>query len=110
VIDDLIDVHVRAVARLATTALPNMVKRSSGAIINVASLLALSAMVPPNPLPSRATYAGAKAFMLAFSQALASELAGTECANPSLPAGTRQHRISHSARHRFEQASSGDDR
>lgn len=77
VIDDLIEIHIRAVARLARAALPNMVRRGNGAIINVASLLALNATAPPNPLPSRATYAGAKAFILAFSQALASELTGT---------------------------------
>jgi short-subunit dehydrogenase len=77
VIDDLVDVHVRAVARLSRAALPGMVRRRKGAIINVASLLAISAVLPPDPLPSRATYAGAKAFILAFTQALAGELEGT---------------------------------
>jgi NAD(P)-dependent dehydrogenase (short-subunit alcohol dehydrogenase family) len=33
--------------------------------------------VAPNPLPNRATDAGTKAFMLAFTQALARELSGT---------------------------------
>ena len=64
VIDALINVHIRAVARLTRAALPGMVRRGSGGIINVASLLALSGAVPPNPLPYRATYAGAKAFMM----------------------------------------------
>ncbi|MBW7964699.1 SDR family oxidoreductase [Bradyrhizobium sp. BR 10261] len=77
VIDDLVDIHVRAVARLSRAALPGMVRRRKGAIINVASLLAISAVLPPDPLPSRATYAGAKAFILAFTQALAGELEGT---------------------------------
>ncbi len=77
VIEDLISVHIRAVARLSRAALPGMVRRGSGAVINVSSLLAISAMLPPNPLPSRATYAGAKAFILAFTQALAGELTGT---------------------------------
>jgi short-subunit dehydrogenase len=77
VIDDLIGVHIRAVARLSRAALPGMIRRGHGAVINVASLLAISAMLPPNPLPSRATYAGAKAFILAFTQALAGELNGT---------------------------------
>ena len=54
-----------------------MVRRRKGAVINVASLLAISAVLPPDPLPSRATYAGAKAFILAFTQALAGELDGT---------------------------------
>jgi len=77
VIDDLISIHIRAVARLSRAALPGMVRRGKGAVINLASLLAISAMLPPNPLPSRATYAGAKAFILAFTQALAGELNGT---------------------------------
>lgn len=77
VIDNLIDIHVRTIARLTRAALPGMVRRRKGAVINIASLLAISAMLPPNPLPSRATYAGAKAFILAFTQALAGELSGT---------------------------------
>ena len=76
-IDDLISIHIRAVARLSRAALPGMIQRGKGGIINVASLFAVSAMLPPNPLPSRATYAGAKAFILAFTQALAGELNGT---------------------------------
>jgi short-subunit dehydrogenase len=77
VVSDLIGVHVMAVSRLARAAVPAMVARGSGAIINVASLLAFSGCMPPQPLPYRATYAGAKAFQVAFSQALAGELAGT---------------------------------
>ena len=77
VVSDLIAVHVMAVTRLARAALPAMVTRGSGAIINVASALAFSGCVPPQPLPYRAVYAAAKAFQLTFSQALAGELAGT---------------------------------
>jgi short-subunit dehydrogenase len=76
-IDDLVAIHIRTVARLTRAALPGMIGRGRGAIINIASLLALSGTLPPSPLPYRATYAGAKAFMLAFTQALAGELAGT---------------------------------
>jgi short-subunit dehydrogenase len=72
--DDLIEVHVRAVTRLSRAAVPGMVKRQSGAIINVASLLAFSGSLPMNPLPARATYAGAKAFIVVFTQLLAAEL------------------------------------
>jgi uncharacterized protein len=76
-IDALIDIHVRAVARLTRAALPGMIRRRAGAVINVASLLALAGDAPPYPLPYRTTYAGAKAFMVAFTQALSGELAGT---------------------------------
>jgi len=59
VIDDLIGTHVRTVARLSRAALPGMIRRGSGAVINVASLLAISAMLPPTrsrrvrPMPVR---------------------------------------------------------
>ena len=74
VIDELIGVHVRAVARLTRAALPGMVRRGRGSVVNIASLLALSGSLPPNPLPYRAVYAGAKAFILAFTEALCGEL------------------------------------
>ena len=77
VVADLVSVHVMAVSRLARAAIPAMIARGSGAIINVASLLAFSGTLPPQPLPCRAVYAGAKAFQVAFTQALAGELAGT---------------------------------
>jgi hypothetical protein len=43
----------------------------------VAKNSCLSGTLPPNPLPLRAMYAGAKAFMLVFTQALAGELKAT---------------------------------
>jgi uncharacterized protein len=75
--DRLIDVNVRALTRLTRAALPGMVQRGSGAILNIASLLGLSGSMPPNPLPHRATYAAAKAYVIAFTQALAGELQGS---------------------------------
>lgn len=74
VIDDLIGVHIRTVTRLTRAALPGMVRRGKGAVVNIASLLALSGALPPSPLPHRAVYAGAKAFILAFTEALSGEL------------------------------------
>jgi len=77
VVSGLVGVHVLAVTRLARAAVPAMLARGSGAIINMASLLAFSGPIPPQPLPYRATYAAAKAFQVTFTQALAAELAGT---------------------------------
>ena len=77
VIDALIGVHILSVARLTRAAIPGMVRRGAGGIINIASLLALSGALPPGQLPYRATYAGAKAFLLSFTQALAGELKGS---------------------------------
>lgn len=74
--DRLVGVHVRAPMRLTRAALPGMVSRGRGAIVNVASLLALSGPLKV-PMSGRATYVGAKSFLLSFTQALALELEGT---------------------------------
>lgn len=77
VAQSLIDVHVTATVRLTRAALPGMIARGRGAIINVSSLLAFSGPVSNPLLPIRATYAAAKAFIVTFSQRLADELDGT---------------------------------
>jgi uncharacterized protein len=77
IIDELIGIHVRAIARLTRAALPGMVRRGNGAVVNVSSILALSGSLAPDPLPYRAIYAGAKAFILAFTEALSGELPNT---------------------------------
>ncbi|HTJ68494.1 MAG TPA: SDR family oxidoreductase [Actinospica sp.] len=64
----LIDVHIRATLRLTHAALPGMVLRGKGSVINVASV---SAFVP------RGTYSAAKAWMVTFSESVAAELSGT---------------------------------
>jgi uncharacterized protein len=77
VADALLRVHVVAPTRLARAALPGMTERGGGAIVNIASLLAFTASIAPVPLPYRATYAAAKAYLVAFTQALAGELEGS---------------------------------
>ena len=77
VIDNLIGIHIRAVTRATRAALPGMLRRRHGGIINISGLLALASTLPPLPLPPRAVYAGAKAFLLAFTQTLAGEITGT---------------------------------
>ncbi len=74
VADDLLSLHVRTVTMLTRAVLPGMVQRHRGVIINVASLLSLSGTIPANPMPYRAVYAGAKSYVLTFTQALAGEL------------------------------------
>ena len=64
----LIDVHIRAVMRLTYAALPGMVLRGKGSVINVASV---AAFVP------RGTYGAAKAWVVSFSETVAAELHGT---------------------------------
>jgi short-subunit dehydrogenase len=73
----VIQVNVTAPTLLARTAVPGMLARGRGAVINVASLLAFAGELPPGPLPQRAVYAGTKGYLVTFSRTLAAELAGT---------------------------------
>lgn len=76
-IDRLVEVHCLATARLTRAAMPAMIDRGRGGIVNVASLLAFSQSLPPDPMPFRTTYAACKAFMVAFTVTLRHELTGT---------------------------------
>ncbi len=65
----MVEVHVLAAMRLTHAALPGMLARGAGAIINVASLAALF------PLPRNVAYCSTKMFLMAFSESLYMELA-----------------------------------
>ena len=67
----IVRIDVEAVVDLCTRFVPGMVSRRSGAILNVASLIAFQ------PVPFQATYGASKAFVLSFSDALHEELRGT---------------------------------
>lgn len=69
--DAEIRLNVLAVARLTHAALPGMIRRGAGAVINVSSLAAFQ------PCPYIATYGATKAFLNSFSEALREELRGT---------------------------------
>jgi short-subunit dehydrogenase len=76
--EELIRVHVIATTRVTRAALPGMLRRGRGAIINVSSLLGFSASVPSSsPMPRRAVYAGCKAYINTFTEVLHHELEGT---------------------------------
>jgi short-subunit dehydrogenase len=66
-----IGLNVVAVARLTHAALPGMVTRGRGGVINVSSIAAYQ------PTPLNATYAATKAFVSSLSQAVHEELQGT---------------------------------
>lgn len=69
--------HVKAVAptMLARAAVPGMVARGEGTIINVSGMLAFSGPASLEQLPlRRAVYTGALAYTLALSQAMHEEL------------------------------------
>jgi uncharacterized protein len=72
--------HVKTMAPLLLTrnALPGMLERSNGTIVNVAGMLAFSGAAPPAPSAGqRAAYVGSLAGTLAFTQTLSAELAGS---------------------------------
>ena len=70
-IDAMLDLNMRAVVDLTRRFLPPMVARRAGAVVNVVSTSAFQ------PVPYLAVYAASKAFVLLFTEALASELQGT---------------------------------
>jgi short-subunit dehydrogenase len=71
VIRAMCDLNVRAVVELTRAFLPPMLERRRGRIVNVASNAAFQ------PIPYLGVYAATKSFVLSFSEALASEVAGS---------------------------------
>jgi short-subunit dehydrogenase len=68
---EMVRLNVGAVVELCGRFVPGMVERGRGAVLNVASTAAFQ------PLPRQATYSATKAFVLAFTEALHSDLRGT---------------------------------
>jgi short-subunit dehydrogenase len=68
---DMIRVHIIATVTLARAALPGMIQRGGGAIINVSSVAAFF------PAAGGATYSASKIYLNNFSEALNAELDGT---------------------------------
>ncbi|MFH8242806.1 SDR family NAD(P)-dependent oxidoreductase [Streptomyces sp. NPDC018321] len=73
----VLDVNVLAVTVLTHAAVPTMLSRGHGILVNVASQLAFAGSLAPGPLPERAVYGGSKGFVVTFTRTLAAELAGT---------------------------------
>ena len=68
--DEMIALNVSALTRLTYAAVPGFVKRDTGSIINIASVVAIA------PELLNGVYGGSKAFVLAFTLSLQKELAG----------------------------------
>lgn len=71
-----IAVHLTATMRLTRAALPAMIARGAGAIVNVASTFAFSSSIRM-PARKRANYVATKAFINAFTELLSHEIEGT---------------------------------
>lgn len=80
-IDGMIALDVAALVRLTRAALPVMVGRNSGTIVNVGSTGSFQ------PVPHMAVYGAAKAFVHAFTQAVATEVRHTDVRLMSLCPG-----------------------
>ena len=68
-LEGMIDLNVTALVRLTYAALPGFLKRGSGAIVNIASVLGIV------PELLNGVYGGTKAFVIAFSRSLHKEFA-----------------------------------
>ena len=67
----LIDLNISGMTTMLTQFLPGMVRRGKGRVLNVASIAAFQ------PVPSLATYAATKAYVLSLTESLSEELLGT---------------------------------
>ncbi len=70
-LDEMVELNVGALTRLARAYLPGMIERGHGRILNVASTAAFQ------PGPLMAVYYASKAYVLSLSEALAEETRGT---------------------------------
>jgi short-subunit dehydrogenase len=70
-LDEMIELNIGALTRLARAYLPGMVERGQGRVLNVASTAAFQ------PGPLMAVYYATKAYVLSFTEAIADELKGS---------------------------------
>lgn len=68
---ELVDLNVGALTSMLAHFVPPMLRRGHGRVLNVASIAAFQ------PVPTLATYAATKAFVLSLTESLAEELHGT---------------------------------
>ncbi len=69
--EQLIDLNISGLTAMLAAFLPGMVERGEGRVLNVASIASFQ------PIPSLATYAASKAFVLSLTESLSEELKGT---------------------------------
>src|ERR1700761_3347171 len=83
-LENMIFLNVTALTRLTSAVLPNLIAKKAGAVINIASVVAV------NPDALNGTYSGSKAYVLNFTQALFKTLKDTGVqVQAVLPGATR---------------------
>lgn len=83
-LENMIFLNVTALTRLTSAVLPNLIAKKSGAVINIASVVAV------NPDALNGTYSGSKAYVLNFTQSLFKTLKDTGVqVQAVLPGATR---------------------
>jgi hypothetical protein len=84
----VIDLNVSGLTAMLAAFVPAMVARGSGRVLNVASIAAFQ------PVPSLATYAATKAYVLSLTESLSEELKGTGVSITALcPGVTATHML-----------------
>lgn len=74
---ELVSVKVLAPTMLTRAALPGMIARGAGTIVNVAGMIAFAGPAPSSQMPRRTVYAATLAASVAMAQTLNAELEGT---------------------------------
>ncbi|NNM54776.1 MAG: SDR family oxidoreductase [Spirochaetales bacterium] len=90
-VHDMVSLNIETLTLLTRRLLPRFLKRGAGRILNVASTAAFS------PCPTLAVYAATKAYVLSFSEALATELKGTGVSVTALCPGATKTRFAENA-------------
>lgn len=67
----IIDLNISGLTRMLSAFVPGMLQRKAGRVLNVASVAAFQ------PVPTLASYAASKAYVLSLSESLAEELRGS---------------------------------
>ena len=96
---ELVRVKVVAPTMLTRAALPGMLQRGEGTIINIAGMIAFSGPAPSSVMPRRAVYGGALAGMLATTQLFGRRAGGHADPRPGGLPGRRGDGVSFGAGH-----------